>query len=83
MILRPLSGVFAVDPGGESVDVNSVDEVPDSAWFTNRLGTHPLTIDELMLGACDRSLLLNPEAAAEGTWVVDSGKETARPQDSA
>ena len=26
---------------GESVDVNSLDEVPDSAWFTNRIGVHP------------------------------------------
>src|SRR5258708_24566702 len=74
MNFRPLERVFAVDRGGEAVNVNSLDEVPDSAWFTNRLGVHPMSIEELALGACDPSLLLEPEAAAEGTWVVDSGK---------
>src|ERR1019366_5337187 len=35
-IFRPLAGAFAIDPGGEATNVNSLDEVPDSAWFTNR-----------------------------------------------
>src|SRR4051794_18028255 len=26
-------------PGGRAGNINSVDEVPDSSWFTNRLGT--------------------------------------------
>ena len=74
MIFRPFVRVLAVDPGGEAVNVNSLDEVPDSAWFTNRLGVHPMSLEELALGACDPSLLLEPETAAEGTWVIDSGK---------
>jgi hypothetical protein len=74
MIFRPLARMFAVDPGGEAVNVNSLDEVPDSAWFTNRLGFHPMSIEDLTLGACDPSLLLEPEVAPEGTWVIDSGK---------
>jgi hypothetical protein len=31
-------------------DVNTIDEVPDSSWFTNRLGARPLTIDEVVRG---------------------------------
>src|SRR5438067_13789266 len=36
---RPLARVFAVDPAGDSQNVNAFDEVADSAWFTNRMGT--------------------------------------------
>ena len=31
-------------------NINTIDEVPDSSWFTNRIGTAPLTDDELMRG---------------------------------
>jgi hypothetical protein len=31
-------------------DVNALDEVPDSTWFTNRIGIRDLTIDELKRG---------------------------------
>jgi hypothetical protein len=30
---RPISDFWAVDPAGESINVNSLDEVPDSSWF--------------------------------------------------
>ena len=36
--------------GVRAQDINTVDEVPDSSWFTNRVGAHPLTIDELVRG---------------------------------
>jgi hypothetical protein len=74
LFFRLLSGVFAVDPGGEAVNVNSLDEVPDSAWFTNRLGMRSMTLDEFRLAACDPSLLLDPESDADGTWIIDKGK---------
>jgi hypothetical protein len=73
-LFRPLSRALAVDPGGEARNVNSLDEVPDSAWFTNRLGRHPMTIEELTRGACTPALLLDPEGAADGTWLIDKGK---------
>ena len=73
-LFRPLSRAFAVDPGGESRNVNSFDEVPDSAWFTNRLGKHPMAIDEVSRGACTPDLMLDPEAFADGTWLIDKGK---------
>ena len=31
-------------------NINTIDEVPDSSWFTNRIGTRALTADELMRG---------------------------------
>ena len=31
-------------------NVNTVDEVPDSSWFTNRIGTRELTVDDVMRG---------------------------------
>jgi hypothetical protein len=73
-LFRPLSRAFAVDPGGEAVNANSLDEVPDSAWFTNRLGRAPITIDELKRGACEPTLMLDADAAADGSWLVDQGK---------
>lgn len=31
-------------------NVNTVDEVPDSSWFTNRIGTRALSLEELVAG---------------------------------
>jgi len=73
-VFRPLARVFAIDPAGEAVNVNSFDEVPDSAWFTNRIGVNPLTIEELMRGACDPKLILDDENAQNATWIIDQGK---------
>jgi len=73
-LFRPLSRAFAVDPGGEAVNANSLDEAPDSAWFTNRLGKTPITVEELGRGACKPAFLLDADAAAEGSWLVDQGK---------
>jgi hypothetical protein len=73
-IFRPLSEVFAVNPGGEATNVNSLDEVADSAWFTNRIGARPMSIEELKAGACEPAQLLDGETAAAGSWVIDKGK---------
>lgn len=75
VIFRPASeGLGLYLPGIEAVNVNSMDEVPDSSWFTNRIGTTPMTVDEVVQGACNPSFILHPEAAADGTWVIDRGK---------
>ncbi len=74
LFFRPLSEMLGVVTSGESVNVNSLDEVPDSAWFTNRAG--PPTIDELKHGACTDAQLLDPEHAADGAWLIDKGKES-------
>src|SRR5262245_2717610 len=36
--------------GLRAQNLNTVDEVPDSSWFTNRIGSKSLTIDELVRG---------------------------------
>jgi hypothetical protein len=73
-LFRPLSRALAVDAGGEAANANSLDEVPDSAWFTNRLGMHPVTVEEFARGACAPAVILDPDTAAEGSWLIDQGK---------
>jgi hypothetical protein len=34
-------------------NVNTLGEVPDSSWWTNRIGTRPMSIEELVRGAND------------------------------
>jgi hypothetical protein len=36
--------------GRRAQNLNTIDEVPDSSWFTNRIGTRTLTNDELVRG---------------------------------
>jgi hypothetical protein len=52
-IFYPLTRIFAVDPAGEALNVNALDEVPDSSWFTNRIGVRGMTPAEIALGPCE------------------------------
>ena len=36
--------------GSEALNTNTLDEVPDSVWFTNRHGTKRMSLDELRRG---------------------------------
>jgi hypothetical protein len=74
LVFRPLAEVWAFRASSEAVNANTVDEVADSAWFTNRLGTRTLPIDELVRGACQPAELLDPDSEPDGAWVVDHGK---------
>jgi hypothetical protein len=51
-----------------ALDVNSMDEVPDSSWFTNRLGSRPLSVVEIGRGP-DHS-----PGPAPGRLTVIAGK---------
>ena len=53
---------------GRARDINSVDEVPDSSWYTNRAGTRQLAPEEVFRGP---DTTKGPEA---GTWIVTSSK---------
>ena len=66
-------------------NVNTVDEVPDSNWFTNRVYARPVTIEELRRGpnttdgpAPGRLTVIRPKTAgvAPGFTVRDSRGET-------
>jgi hypothetical protein len=60
-------------PGDKTLDVeaqniNTIGEVPDSSWFTNRAGARPLTREDVELG---------PDAThgpAPGKWTVVAAK---------
>ena len=55
-------------PDVRAQNVNTVDEVPDSNWFTNRLGARAVTVDELLKGPDTGS------GPAPGTWTVIAAK---------
>ena len=61
-------------PGDSTPDVrarniNSVDEVPDSSWFTNRILARPLSVEDAVRGP------LTGGGPAPGTWSVIRPKE--------
>jgi hypothetical protein len=53
-----------------ALNVNTVDEVPDSSWFTNRIGRRSMSVEEVVRGP-DRQ----DGVSLEG-WVVSGGKST-------
>ncbi len=62
-----INGKRPVAPG-PAKNINSVDEVPDSSWFTNRIGLLPLTAEDIAVGP-DTST-----GPAPGPWTVTSSK---------
>jgi len=51
-------------------NVNTIDEVPDSSWFTNRIGTGTMSRDAIVAGP-DRFDRITLDG-----WVVSQGKST-------
>jgi hypothetical protein len=49
---------------GPALNVNTLGEVPDSSWFTNRLGRHDLSIEEVLRGPDQL------DGPADGPWQV-------------
>lgn len=49
---------------GRAQDVNTIDEVPDSNWFTNRAGTRPISPEEMLRGPS------GDNGPAPGKWTV-------------
>jgi hypothetical protein len=56
-------------PDVKARNVNTIDEVPNSNWFTNRIGVTPLSIDEVVKGP------LTGSGPAPGKWTVTRGKQ--------
>ena len=60
-------------PGGKTdmraVNVNTMDEVPDSSWFMNRIGVRDLPLDEIVRGPLKFANLDDVKA-----WTVVRGK---------
>ena len=49
---------------GRAESINTIDEVPDSSWFTNRAGSRPITPAEMRRGPND------DPGPASGKWTV-------------
>jgi hypothetical protein len=60
-------GLSAIAPR-RAGNVNTVEEVPDSAWYTNRLGTEAITPARMTVGPD------TTEGPASGRWMVTSSK---------
>ena len=70
-VLRPVSRALSLPVKRPAINVNSLDEVPNSSWFTNRIGIFPMSPDEVARGSCGDTPALDP---ARGPWIVVSGK---------
>ena len=66
---RPASGLRSAEPVLPSQGINTVDEVPDSAWYTNRHAQPPMTMAELKPGRRQTS-----RPPAPGKWTVVAAK---------
>ena len=51
-----------------AANINTVDEVPNSSWFTNRLGSRAMTTQEIAKGPN------TTDGPAEGAWTITSSK---------
>jgi hypothetical protein len=51
-----------------AANINTVDEVPDSSWFTNRLGHRPMSPQEIAKGPN------TTDGPAAGGWTITSSK---------
>ena len=59
-------------PNVRAQNVNTTDEVPDSSWFTNRIYTRPVSIDEITKGPNTM------DGPAPGPWTVIARQERRR-----
>ena len=69
MVFRPLAQAFKVEAPAEAVNVNAMDEVPNSSWFVNRLTRQTLALDQILAAACDE-----PPLDPSGQWMITNAK---------
>jgi hypothetical protein len=75
LVFARLSRGLSVEVHGAAINVNSFDEVPDSAWFTNRQ-RGAWQADDGAPGACTPDDMLPPEDQVDdGGWLIDHGKD--------
>lgn len=67
MIENSIPASRPADPG-RAQNVNTLDEVPDSSWFENRIGRRPMSVDEIVRGP-DLAPRLDVQE-----WVITGGK---------
>lgn len=70
MVFRPFAKVWKFNLADEAVNVNAMDEVPDSSWFTNRIGRTPMSLADARRGPCTGP----PLDPTKGPWTVVGAK---------
>ena len=73
--VRRLSGLWGGDHAPRAVNVNSYDEVPNSSWFTNRIGIRSMTPAEVARGP---SGVAGPDLSGPW-WVIKAKTEGVTP----
>lgn len=69
-VFRPMAKVFGLyDRQGEADNVNAVDEVPNSSWYTNRISRRVMSPEEVAQGACD-----DLDDDIPTPWTITGGK---------
>ena len=48
---------------------NTLGEVPDSSWFTNRIGSHPMNVEDVVQGPGDQNA-----PSTDGPWEIVAAK---------
>ena len=67
-VSRRTGTMLNVAPPRQADNVNALDEVPNSSWYTNRHFLHPMTAEQLMWGPG----IANPDTS--GPWEIVAGK---------
>lgn len=65
---RRLGGVLGLGDGKQADNLNRLDEVPNSSWFTNRHFLHPMTAERIAVGPGSA----HPDTSAQ--WEIVAGK---------
>jgi hypothetical protein len=68
-VLRRVNRGLDLREDERSIGVNALDEVPDSTWFTNRIGVRELSLDEIRTGP---AVVGSPEPHLP--WTIKSTK---------
>lgn len=69
-LFHPLSEMSTVPIFGDAKNVNSLDEVPNSSWWTNRIGMFDMSPEEAARGAC----VGEPLDPTQKPWTVIAAK---------
>ncbi len=70
ILFRPVARLPYFPLNEHARNVNAMDEVPNSSWFQNRIGFHPITPEQAAQGACGDQPPLDPT----GPWTVVAAK---------
>ena len=67
--VRRIGAIFGGQRARNAVNVNAIDEVPNSAWFTNRIGLYPVSP-----GAAARGPVRDDGPDRSGKWTITRAK---------